>query len=275
VLSALNVPGAPWPAVPSYAVLLALAVGLSLLLARRALRAAVGVDAGAAWRALLVLGVATLAGGRLHLVASYWSHFAAHPATALRAWAGLHAGGAVAALALCAPVVTRWYRLSPGRFADAIVPACGVGIAVARLGCFLHGCCFGATCALPWCLAFPPGSEAHAHHVALGLIAADAGGSAPVHPLQLYFAAAGVGIAVLGTWLQGRKRYDGQVALVALVVFAATSTALEPLRADLPTRVYWGPVPQLLVVAAVMTVAAAAALLAAEGVARSRRRAGA
>jgi prolipoprotein diacylglyceryltransferase len=92
----------------------------------------------------------------------------------------------------------------------------------------------------------------------------------PVHPLQLYFAATGVLITVVGIWHHGRKRYDGEPALLALLLFSASSLALEFLRAREGLRVYWGPLPQLAWVTLAMTAGAAVALAVAEE--RHRRR---
>jgi phosphatidylglycerol---prolipoprotein diacylglyceryl transferase len=201
------------------------------------------------------------------VVANYWSYYGAHPAAALRFWAGLHAGGAIAALVVAAPFVVRGVPVA--RLGDALVPTVGIGIVLARVGCFLHGCCFGSVCMLPWCLSFPAGSPSHAHQAATGLLAPAAVHALPVHPLQLYFAATGLLIIVVGVCLHPRKRYDGQVALVALLFFSASAAALEPFRAEIPERVYWGPLPQLEWVALAMTAAAGAALAAAERAHRS------
>jgi phosphatidylglycerol---prolipoprotein diacylglyceryl transferase len=169
------------------------------------------------------------------------------------------------AVAAAAPLVVRRDGVPVGKFADAIVPIAGMGIALARVGCFLHGCCFGTPCALPWCLAFPRGSESYQLQVDLGLIAPGTEHALPVHPLQLYFAAGGVLITLVGLWLQARKRYDGQVAIVALVLFSASAAWLEVFRADVPQRVYWGALPELEWVALAMTGASLVALAVAEG----------
>src|SRR5262249_7293406 len=94
--------------------------------------------------------------------------------------------------------------------------------------------------------------------------------TASIHPLQLYFAAAALAIAATALWLRRRKRYDGQVALVGLVLFSASAAALEFFRADQPLRLYWGPLPQLEWTALPMTPAPIAPLAVAE-YAHSRR----
>ena len=77
-------------------------------------------------------------------------------------------------------------------YADAAAPAVALGYAVARIGCFLNGCCFGTPCELPWAVVFPQGTMALYSHWESGWIDANAAASLPVHPVQLYHAAAGL-----------------------------------------------------------------------------------
>jgi phosphatidylglycerol:prolipoprotein diacylglycerol transferase len=122
------------------------------------------------------------------------------------------------------------------------------------LGCALHGCCFGSRSDLPWAVSLPPGSSAFLTQAEQRLIPPAAGASLPVHPLPLYFSAVALLIAALALWMGASKRYEGRRALWFLVLFSASSAVLEPLRADDPFRVYWGPLPQLLWVSAGMAV---------------------
>jgi phosphatidylglycerol:prolipoprotein diacylglycerol transferase len=162
------------------------------------------------------------------------------------------------------PLVFRAFRVPIRPFADVLAPTVGVALAVTRLGCFLKGCCFGTVCHAPWCVTFPRGTYLFLLHADAGLVPPDAGHTAPVHPLQLYFSAAGLLMAAVSLWLYPRRRYDGQVALVELVVFSATAAALEFFRADPATRVYWGSLPQLAWTALAMTAGSALTLALAE-----------
>ena len=162
-------------------------------------------------------------------------------------------------------------RLPLGRFADGFAPTVGIGIAIARLGCFLHGCCFGTLCSWPWCLTFPRDTYIYQYHTDLGLLPPGAERTLPIHPLQLYFAAAGLMITAVALWLHPRKRYDGEVALVGLVLFSTSTALLEFLRADAQPRLYWGALPQLTWIALGMSIASLVALAAAELLHRNRR----
>jgi len=212
--------------------------------------------------ALLAIAATTLIGGRLHFVVANWSSLQSPLASLLRFSSGsLHAPGAILGAVLGTVLVLRRLDLPLARFADSLAPAVGIGIAIARLGCFLHGCCYGTPCNLPWAASLSSSSYVYAVHLERGVLAADATHSLPVHPLPLYFAATGAGIAALLLWLRRHKSYDGQLALTLLFLFSASSALLEPLRIDDPGRIYWGPWPQLQWVTGAMTVASAIALL--------------
>jgi phosphatidylglycerol:prolipoprotein diacylglycerol transferase len=228
-----------------------------------------------AWRvrvALVLVAVVTFAGGRLHFLIANWAQFhhqwyGFRPSTG-----GLHAPGAIIGAVFAAGLVLPLLRLPFGRFADGLAPAVGVGIALARVGCFLHGCCYGQHCSLPWCVSLPADSSVLALQVEAGLVPPDASRSLPVHPLPLYFAAAGLGMTGFLLWLRGRKRYDGELGLVLLVMFSISSVILEPIRGDDPMRVYVGPWPQLLLVSIGMSALSLAALVLAEYRHRDRNR---
>jgi phosphatidylglycerol:prolipoprotein diacylglycerol transferase len=223
-----------------------------------------GVEVRQMRRAMLAIALFAFAGGYLHYVLNQWSQFGVRSLTVLSLGSGsMHAPGAVLGVGLSAPFILRYFGLPVARTADALAPVLGIGIAVARIGCFLYGCCFGTPCNLPWCLSFPRGGYIYTHHVRLGLVASGAPQSAPVHPLQLYFAGAALLLTFAALVLYPRRRYAGQVALVFLTGFSASSGLLEMFRADHYPRVYWGPLPQLQWMALAMTVAFGGFLVAA------------
>jgi phosphatidylglycerol:prolipoprotein diacylglycerol transferase len=224
-----------------------------------------GLEARRVRWAFLALAVAAFAGGRLHFVLANWSTFAGDPWRILRLSSGaLHAPGAIIALGLAVVLLLPLLRLPIGRLADGLAPAAGIGIAVARIGCFLHGCCYGVVCPYPWGVALPSDSYLYMLQLETGQLTNQATHSLPVHPLPLYFATAGLAITAILLWLRPRRSYPGQLGLLLLVLFFASSTLLEPLRSDDPNRVYWGPWPQLLWINAGMTVISVVLLVVAE-----------
>ncbi len=224
-----------------------------------------GIERGRALRVTLVLAAAVLIGARIHHVLNHPGVYSGRWSYAFALWGGsYHLPGGIIALGFATPWACRRFAVPIGRYADALAAACGVGIAVARLGCFLQGCCYGMVCDQPWCISFPVGSQAHEMHLRAGLLIPGLEGSAPVHPLQLYFLAAGLAIAAVTLWLIRHKSFDGEPALVALVLFSATTSALEFLRHDFYPRTYWGPLPQLTWTGLAMTGMSLALLATAE-----------
>src|SRR5262245_61381016 len=228
--------------VASYHACIVLAVAVCFAIGPRWVASLESLDPRRVLGAMLVLAVAAFAGARLHFVLNQWSEFVDRPLAALHVWTGgLHAGGAIVCLALALPATLRWHGLPVGRFADGFAPMVAVGIAIARFGCFLHGCCFGTLCSLPWGIGFPRETFVYHLQVDQGLIPPGAAHALPIHPLPLYFVAAALLTAGAGAWLHRRKRYDGEVALVSVALFSTSSALLESLRADTASRVYWGP----------------------------------
>ncbi len=256
-------------------VLRAAALGLSIVLGPHWAARLEGLDPRAVRQACLVLALMTLAGARLHFILNHPSFYADQPLWALALWTGpFHIGGGVVAVVLTAPAVTRHFGMPLGKFGDGMAPAAGLALAVNRLGCLLHGCCFGTVCEWPWCITFPFGSSVYLVHAERWLLAPGATHSAPVHPLQLYFAAVGLLITMLALWLHPRKRYDGQVVLTGLLVFSVSAALLEGFREEYGASPYWGPLSQLTWTGLAMTLVSLAALVRPELEHRRRLRVG-
>jgi phosphatidylglycerol---prolipoprotein diacylglyceryl transferase len=231
---------------PAEQTFLRVGVLLTVCLCVRWARRYAGVERGTALRIVGALVLVVLAGGRLHYLLNRPDAFHGSWLDAIWLFGGpFHLPGGLIAVVLATPWLCRRHGIPAARFGDAITPAIGVGIAVVRLGCFLESCCYGTPCNHAWCLAFPVGSLPFEAHQRAGILTADATGSLPIHPLQLYFLAAGVLIALVGLARQRSKRFDGEVVLAGLLLYSATSAAFELVRADTPDRIYWGPLPQL------------------------------
>ncbi len=104
-------------------------------------------------------------------------------------------------------------------FLDALATALPLGHGVSRLGCFFAGCCYGRPTELPWGIV---------HHHPL----ADAPAGLSLHPVQLYEAAALIGIGVVLNLLYAKKRFDGQILLLYLALYAGARLLVETFRGD-------------------------------------------
>lgn len=119
------------------------------------------------------------------------------------------------------------------KVADVTFIGVALGLASGRFGCFLGGCCYGLTTDHWLGLAFPAWSPASEGQFREGLLVHPGQPSLPVHPTQLYEAAGCLIIAIiLNAWGPRHKRFDGQISLMFLALYAVLRFALEFLRAD-------------------------------------------
>jgi phosphatidylglycerol:prolipoprotein diacylglycerol transferase len=108
-----------------------------------------------------------------------------------------------------------------------------IGLGLGRLGCLMVGCCFGETSDAAWALAFPSHSPASEWQFRENLLASPLSESLRVHPTQIYESLAALAIAAVTIlYVQGRKRYDGQVFVVFLVLYASSRFVIELWRSD-------------------------------------------
>jgi phosphatidylglycerol---prolipoprotein diacylglyceryl transferase len=136
-------------------------------------------------------------------------------------------GGASGYFAFC---FTR--HLRPLALADIIIPSVFVGIGFGRIGCFLNGCCYGASTALPWAVQFPRESATFSSMMEKGLVDINAACTPPLHPTQIYSSIDGFIIAGITAWYFGHRRRNGEVLAVALLIYPITRFCMEMLRAD-------------------------------------------
>jgi phosphatidylglycerol:prolipoprotein diacylglycerol transferase len=134
--------------------------------------------------------------------------------------------------------VSSWYLLKKDKFpfwraadmAGFVVP---LGLAFGRMGCLLAGCCFGLTTSSKLGLVFPGRSPASESQFIAGQLPSLRMPSLPVHPTQIYESAASLAIAAFClVYVHPRKRYDGQVFLAFVVLYASARFFLEILRRD-------------------------------------------
>ena len=154
------------------------------------------------------------------------------------AWARFYAGGLTYYGGFLGASGAAWYLLKADRFpfwkaadmAGMVVP---LGLGFGRIGCLLAGCCFGKPTSSSLGLIFPPNSPASESEFKAHLLKSMAEPSLSIHPTQIYESAACFAIAaLLVLYVHGRKRYDGQVFLAFVALYAAVRFGLEFLRND-------------------------------------------
>ncbi|MHB1326516.1 MAG: prolipoprotein diacylglyceryl transferase [Thermoleophilia bacterium] len=195
---------------------------------------------------LICLGAAvvtTLLGARLLHAGLNWNSYKENPSQFFSSHLENFAlYGGVLMAAITGIFTTRALGLDSWRLVDRITPCLAIGIAIARIGCYLEGCCFGETTGLPWGVVFPIGSPAQLHQSAGGLIDPSQVAIA-VHPTQLYELVAALLVAALSLYILQKRVPSGSVFLIATVAFSAFRILNSHLRVPSDTLIvpWWWP----------------------------------
>jgi phosphatidylglycerol:prolipoprotein diacylglycerol transferase len=119
--------------------------------------------------------------------------------------------------------------LSPLRIADLAAAPLALGYAVGRVGCFLTGCCFGRPTNGAFGVRFPLESVAFQTLFDQGRVSMSEYTTPPLHPVQLYSAAAHALLFVALLLMGTRSSQRGGVRFAAFLVGSAAITlALAP-----------------------------------------------
>lgn len=206
-----------------------------------------------AWRLIMVFGkrtgqplpdmtslltwtmVLAVIGARFAYVCEHWTvEFAGRPLDILRLDRGglMFYGGLIAAL-IPILVCTVGKHIPFFAVGDLIAFAMPLGHAFGRIGCFMHGCCYGRE-STAWCaVAFPKGSPAWYEQLNANEITASAPASLSVLPTQLFESAGLFLIFAILFYLYPRTwRRRGLVSGAYLVLYAFLRFGMEFLRGD-------------------------------------------
>ncbi len=156
-------------------------------------------------------------GARVAFVAANFAYFAEAPIEILRIDRGglIFYGGFIGAAAGIV-LFARYRRQRLWALADFAVTGLPLGHAIGRIGCFLNTCCYGCPTALPW------GVETE--------------GSVR-HPVQLYEFVFNMAVYGLLLWAYPRRKADGRVLALYLMVYPVGRFLFEFLRGD--ERLRW------------------------------------
>lgn len=206
---------------PTYGVLLALAFSVGYFESlRRTIR--LGEDPKHIENIFLMVVLSSVLGSRLfHVLFEEFSYYAEHPMKIFAIWEGGYTlYGAMLAAILAIFVYGRWRRVPFLQFVDIAAPATALGIAIGRVGCFFAGCCWGRPSSVPWAVTFTnPEAFTSARNV-------------PLHPTQLYEAFGAFLIYVYLNWRFRERRYEGQIFLEGLTIYAVLRFLIEIFRGD-------------------------------------------
>ena len=164
-----------------------------------------------------------IVGSRLAYVVANWSYYRAAPLEIVRIDQGglIFYGGFLLA---CAALVffARHHRVPVWHLADFAIPALAIGHALGRLGCFLNGCCYGRPAGDHLCgIAYPPVCEPGKLFPGI-----------PLFPVQLIESSALLAIWAALLYAYPRRKKDGAVFALYLLLYPPVRFALEYLRGD-------------------------------------------
>ncbi|RJP31803.1 MAG: prolipoprotein diacylglyceryl transferase [Actinobacteria bacterium] len=179
------------------------------------------LDAYVVFELVLAAAVGGIIGARIFYVVGHWSEFSANWWEILKFWnvEGLVFYGGFIVGVLAAAAVIRLRGLSVGVVLDSGGLAVPAALAVARVGCYLNGCCFGKSSGLPWAVYFPVKTQMN-----MGMP------PNPVHPTQIYEIILDLAILVILLAVYKRFRYRGEIMLSFIMLYAVARFILEFFR---------------------------------------------
>ncbi|HUU54943.1 MAG TPA: prolipoprotein diacylglyceryl transferase [Armatimonadota bacterium] len=174
-----------------------------------------------------------------------WSAFAQRPSEMLYIWreGGLSFHGGLLGGVLAGLLFARRQGLQFWTVADMAAPGLALGYGIARFGCLLNGCCYGAPTSLPWGMRFPLWPDS--------LITTD-----PSHPTQIYSALGSFLVLAVLLAARNRLKVPGQLFLLYLMLYAPVRAAVEVLRKHYTARVLLDGITEAQAASAVIFAAA-------------------
>jgi len=169
---------------------------------------------------ILLTLLASVLGARALYVMEHLAEFRRSWGSVWALWeGGLTLYGGIVAGTLGGLTAARRMGLPRWRVADALTPSLAIGTMFGRVGCFLNGCCYGRPTTLPWGVKFPPASFAALEF-----------GDTPVHPSQLYNAAAGLVLFAAAWGLRKRIQTPGVLFWSFVAAFSLIRIPIDMTR---------------------------------------------
>jgi len=220
--------------IPTYGVLVALAFLVALWTASR-LAGRAGLDREAVVNLGVYCGLAGIIGAKILMVVMDSGYYLEHPreifSLSTLQSGGVFYGGLILALVV-AFLYMRHARLPALGAADVYAPGLALGHAIGRLGCFSAGCCFGVECKRTWGVTF---TNPRAHELFGTPL------NVPLHPTQLYEAGAEALIFIVLYRQFQRRRADGEIIGLYLLLYPLARFIIEFYRAPEGPNPFGGP----------------------------------
>jgi phosphatidylglycerol---prolipoprotein diacylglyceryl transferase len=150
-------------------------------------------------------------------------YYSAHPLKAFAVWeGGLVMYGGMLAVFFTVIGYAAKNHLNILRLCDLVAPAAFLGGAIGRWGCFFAGDDYGK----------PTDSWVGVRFTDPNSLVPEALRGVALHPAQLYMSAKCLLIFGVCMWVTRRKKFDGQVGALALLMYAVLRSIVELYRGD-------------------------------------------
>lgn len=208
----------------TYGVLLAASylLGLRLAMSRSKAR---GLDSNRVLDLGIYIIIAALVGAKLLLLIVDFDQFRRDPS---QLWTLARSGGVFYGGLILAVAVAFWYiwkhRMPFWTTCDVFAPGIALGHVTGRLGCLAAGCCYGSPTDVAWAITFT--NPLAATNVGTPL-------NVPLHPTQLYEAAAELIILIILLVTERKGRYfPGRTFWAYMFFYALSRFVIEIYRGD-------------------------------------------
>ena len=164
-----------------------------------------------------------IVGSRLAYVFANWTYYRDNLIEIVRIDQGglIFYGGFLLACVVLV-LFARHHRVPLWHLADFAIPALAIGHGLGRVGCFLNGCCYGRPAGTAFCgIAYPPVCEPGKLFPGV-----------PLFPVQIIEAAGLLVIWAVLLFAYPRRKKDGAVFALYLLLYPPVRFGLEYLRGD-------------------------------------------
>lgn len=178
-----------------------------------------------AYDLFFLIVISALLGAKILYIIVEYNYYLNNPKEiifALLRLGGVYYGGLILAF-VSSVIYLKYLKLPIWVFADYASPAIALGIAIGRWACFSAGCCYGKPSNLPWAVIF---KDSYTHQtVGTPLFQ-------KLHPVQLYESISSLIIFIILTLLLRKKRFDGEIFSLLIILYSIARFFIEYLRAD-------------------------------------------
>ncbi len=223
----------PWFNIYSYGLLVAAGYTIGTIWILREARQA-GLDYEAIFDMMIIQLVVGIMGSRLLFLIEYTPEKLTFSDFFSFEQGGLTYYGAVISSFISNLLYLKIRRMPFWHSMDCVGLGLPLGVAVARIGCLLNGCCYGTACSMPWGMPFP------------------AAGKGYFHPTQLYESICALMIFfILQYGKKWRKNY-GDAFLASMALYGFFRFFIEFYRAENPVVIFGLTLSQLLGISAMV-----------------------